>query len=64
MECFTRALAGLGERLPEVFDARNCAVSRTAVVAFGGNALVTDAEHTPFPINTILSFVRYRTWST
>ena len=43
MECFSDALAALAQ------SAGANAVKRIAVVAFGGNALVTDAEHDSIP---------------
>ena len=49
MECFNDALAALAEKLRRCQRRREALVNRTAVVAFGGNALVTDAEHDSIP---------------
>ncbi len=47
MECFSDALAALAETCRSRAGER--IMTRTAVVAFGGNALVTDAEHDSIP---------------
>ena len=50
MECFNDAIAALATGLEAIpIRKEGSSVSKTAVVAFGGNALVTDAEHDSIP---------------